>query len=85
MKKNKLDYYVINGEVVCMDFQEYLQTAEKELGYNHAEMSRMLKVPYRSYQNWIRGDRYPAYPTREYLRHKIELLLAIYHEGGIDK
>lgn len=85
MKKRKLDYYVINGEVLYMDFQEYLQQAEKTLNFNHAEMARMLKVPYRSYQNWIRGDRFPAYPTREYLKNKIDLLLAIYANGGIDK
>jgi hypothetical protein len=85
MKKRKLDYYVINGEVLYMDFQEYLQKAEKTLNFNHAEMARMLKVPYRSYQNWVRGDRFPAYPTREYLKNKIDLLLAIYANGGIDK
>lgn len=85
MKKRKLDYYVINGELLYMDFQEYLQQAEKTLNFNHAEMARMLKVPYRSYQNWVRGDRFPAYPTREYLKNKIDLLLAIYANGGIDK
>lgn len=85
MKKRKLDYYVINGEVLHIDFQEYLQRAEKTLNFNHAEMARMLKVPYRSYQNWVRGDRFPAYPTREYLKNKIDLLLAIYANGGIDK
>lgn len=84
-KKSKLDYYVINGEVLYMDFQEYLQQAEKTLNFNHAEMARMLKVPYRSYQNWVRGERFPAYPTREYLKNKIDLLLAIYANGGIDK
>ena len=85
MKKSKFDYYVINGEVLYMDFQEYLQQAEKTLNFNHAEMARMLKVPYRSYQNWVRGVRFPAYPTREYLKNKIDLLLAIYANGGIDK
>lgn len=85
MKKRKLDYYVINGEVLYMDLQEYLQQAENTLGFNHAEMARMLKVPYRSYQNWVRGVRVPAYPTREYLKNKIDLLLAIYANGGIDK
>lgn len=85
MSKKKYDYYVINGEVLYMDFQEYLQQAEKTLNFNHAEMARMLKVPYRSYQNWVRGDRFPAYPTREYLKNKIDLLLAIYANGGIDK
>lgn len=82
MKKRKLHYYVINGEVRYMDFHEYLQQAEKALNFNHAKMARMLKVPYRTYQNWIRGDRFPAYPTREYIKNKIDLLLAIYAIGG---
>lgn len=85
MKKRKLHYYVINGKVRYMDFQEYLQQAEKTLNFNHAEMARMLKVPYRTYQNWVRGDRFPAYTTREYVKNKIALLLAIYANGGIDK
>ena len=82
MKKSKYDYYVVNGEVLYMDFQGYLKIAEKALGYNHKEMARMLKVSYRSYQNWVYGIRFPAYPTREYLKNKIDLLLAIYADGG---
>ena len=83
--KTKFDFYVDNGHTIKINFAQYLQEAEKKLGINHTIMAQQLKVPYRTYQNWVAGKATPAYPTREYTRHKIELLLAIYNNGGMNK
>jgi DNA-binding transcriptional regulator YiaG len=34
-----------------------LKTARRKLGMNMAEMATTLRTPYRTYQDWERGDR----------------------------
>ena len=84
MKKDTL-WSSIDGELKHYRYSDYLKKAERITGLNHKEMAKMLKVPYRTYQNWISGNSVPYLLSRETIEHKIDLLIAIYHEGGFYK
>ena len=51
-----------------MTFKQELKIIRKEQGLNKKEMSRKLKIPYRTYQNWELGINQPPAWTQEVVK-----------------